>query len=123
MCGHWTFVKTNESPGLKTYFGSLWTCAQCAECPLHEVFCTGILCTCTESTCFALIAVIAGAEGVSVLKGVSISGAVDTILALYGSSSFLNVLQDLEDVGHTIQCTTYCTIPCVGIGNTMLHAM
>ena len=35
---------------------------------LHEVFCTGDACTCTESTCFAVVAVIAGAEGVVVLK-------------------------------------------------------
>ena len=80
LWGCWTFLKANESPDLKTCFDSLWTCAQCAGGPLHEVFCTGSACTCTESTCFA---VIAGAEGVVVLKGVSVSGAVGTVLKLY----------------------------------------
>ena len=82
LCGCLTFLMVNESPGLKTCFSSLWTCAQCAGGPLCEVFCTGSVCTCTESTCFAVIAVIAGAEGVVVLKGVSISGTVGTILEL-----------------------------------------
>ena len=80
LCGCWTFLKANESPGLQTCFGSLWTCAQYAEGPLHEVFCTGSACTCTGSACFALIA---GVEGVVVLKGVSVSSAVGTILELY----------------------------------------
>ena len=83
LCGCWTFLKANESPGFKTCFGGLWTCAQCAGGLLCEVFCTGSACTCTESTCLAVVAVIAGVEGVVVLKGVSISGAVGTILELY----------------------------------------
>ena len=41
------------------------------------------MCTCTESICFAVITLIAGAKGVVVLKGVSVSGAVGTILELY----------------------------------------
>ena len=80
LCRCWIFLKANMSPGLKTCFGSLWTCAQCAGGPLSEVFCMGSVCTCGESTCFALIA---GAEGVVVLKGVSITGAVHTVLELY----------------------------------------
>ena len=83
LCGCLTFLKANESPGLRTCFGGLWTCAQCAGGPLCEVFCTGSVCTCTESTCFAVIAVVAGVEGVVVLKGVSVSGTVGTILELY----------------------------------------
>ena len=83
LCRCWTFLKANKSPDLKTCFGSLWTCAQCAGGPLCEVFCTGSVCTCTEASCFAVIAVIAGADGVVVLKGVSVSGTVGTILELY----------------------------------------
>ena len=64
MCGYLTFLKANNSPGLQTGIVALWTCAQCAGGPLHEVF----LCTCTGLTCFV---VIVGAEGVVVLKGVS----------------------------------------------------
>ena len=78
LCRCWTFLKANESLGLRTYLGSLWTCAECAGGPLCEVFCTGSACTCTESTCFTVISVIAGVEGVAVLKGVSVSGAVGT---------------------------------------------
>ena len=80
FCGCLTFLKANKSAGLQTCFRGLWTCAQCAGGPLHEVFCAGSSCTCTESTCFA---VAAGAEGVVVLKGVSVSGAVGTVLRLY----------------------------------------
>ena len=83
LCRCWSFLKANESPGLRTYLSSLWTCAQCAGGPLQEVFCTESVCTCTESTCFAVVAVIAGVEGVVVLKGVSVSGAVGTVLKLY----------------------------------------
>ena len=89
LCGCWTFLKANKSPDLKTCFRSLWTCAQCAGGPLGEVFCTGSVCTCTGSICFA---VIAGAEGVVVLKGVSISGAVGTILELYWHCTALHLL-------------------------------
>ena len=78
LYGCLTFLKANNSPGLQTCFGSLWTCAQCAGGPLCEVF----TCTCTGSTCFAVVAVVAGAEGVVVLKGVSVC-AVGTILELY----------------------------------------
>ena len=83
LCRCWTFLKANESLGLRTCLGGLWACARCAGGPLHEVFCTGGACTCTESTCFAVIAVIAGAEGMVVLKGVFISGTVGTVLELY----------------------------------------
>ena len=87
LCRCWTFLKANISPGLRTCFGSLWTCVQCDGGPLHQVFC---VCTCTESTCFAVIALIAGAEGVVVLKGVSIFGTLDTILELYWHCMALN---------------------------------
>ena len=83
LCKCWTFLKANNSPGLRNCLSGLWTCAQCAGGPLHEVFCTGSVCTCTESTCFAVIAIIAGAEGVVVLKGVSTSGTVGTVLESY----------------------------------------
>ena len=86
LCRCWTFLKANKSPGLKTCFSSLWTCAQCAGGPLHEVF----VCTCTESTCSA---VVAGAEGVVVLKGAFISGAVGTILELYWHCMALHLFQ------------------------------
>ena len=85
LCGCLTFLKANDSPGLQTYFIDLRTCAQCAGGPLHEVF----LCTCTGSAIFAVIAVIAGAEGVVVLKGVSICAVfivgtvLGTVLGLY----------------------------------------
>ena len=78
LCGCLTFLKAYNSPGLQTCFGGLWTCTQCAGVPLHEVF----MCTCTGSTCFAVVAVIAGGEGVVGLKGVSIC-AVGTVLELY----------------------------------------
>ena len=76
LCRCWTFLKANESPDLRTCFGGLWTCAQCAGGPLCEVFCT----FCIPSACFV---VIAGAEGVVVLKGVSVSGTVGTIHEFY----------------------------------------
>ena len=66
LCGCLTFLKANNSPGLQTRIVNLWTCAQCAGGPLHEVF----LCTCTGSTYFAVVAV--STEGVVVLKEVSI---------------------------------------------------
>ena len=93
LCRCLTFLKANESPGLKTCFRGLWTCAQCAGGPLHEVFCAGSACTCTESTCFAVIALIAGAEGVVVLKGVSVSGTVGTVLELYWNCTALHHFQ------------------------------
>ena len=119
LCGCWTFLKAKESPGLKTCFCSLWTCAQCAGVPLREVFCM----FCIPSAC---LVVIAGAECVVVLKGVFISGATGTILELYWHCMtlfFPYILQDLEDVGCTVQCTAHCTIPYVGIGDTMRHTM
>ena len=64
LCGCLTFLKANNSPGLQTGIVDLWTCAQCDGGPLCEVF----LCTSTGSTCFA---VVAGAEGVVILKEVS----------------------------------------------------
>ena len=89
------FLKANESPGLKTCFSGLLTGAQCVGSPLHDVFSTGSVCTCTESTCFAVVAVIAGVEGVVVLKGVSISGAVGTVLELYWHCKALHLFQML----------------------------
>ena len=86
LCGCWTFLKANNSTGLQTCFDGLWTCAQCAGGPLHEVF----ACTCTRSDCFA---VIAGVEGVVVLKGVFVSGAVGTVLELYWHSMALHLFQ------------------------------
>ena len=91
LCGCWNFLKANESPGLITCLSGLWSCAQLAEGPLHEVFCTGSPCTYTESTCFAVIAVIAGVEGVVVLKGVSICGAVGTVLESYWHCTALHL--------------------------------
>ena len=64
LCGCLTFLKANDSPGLQTGIVDLWTYAQCAGGPLREVF----LCMCTGSTCFV---VVAGVEGVVVLKEVS----------------------------------------------------
>ena len=54
---------------LRTCFGSLWTCALGAGGPLHEVFCMGNACTCTESACIIVIVIGAVSEGVVVLKG------------------------------------------------------
>ena len=68
LCGCLTFLKANDSPGLQTCFVDLWTCAQCAGGPLHEV----LLCACTGLTCFAVAAVVVGVEGVMVLKEVSV---------------------------------------------------
>ena len=78
LCGCLTFFKANNSPGLQTCFEDLLTCAQCAGGPLREV----LLCACTGLTCFS---VVAGAEGVVVLKGVSICAVfiVGTVLELY----------------------------------------
>ena len=101
LCGCWTFLKANKSHGLRTCLCSLWTCAQCAGGPLHEVFCTGSACTYTESTCFAVVAVIASAEGVVVLKGVSVSGAVGTILQLYWHCTALHLFCMLPRIWNT----------------------
>ena len=76
LCGCWTFLKVNESLGFRTCCNSLLTCALGVGGPLHEVFCTGSAFTCTGFACFADIAVIAGVEGVVVLKGVAISSTV-----------------------------------------------
>ena len=81
LCGCWTFLKANESPGFRTCCGSLWTCALCAG--LHEVFCTGSAFTCTGSPCYVDVIVIAGVEGVVVLKGVASSGTVKIVLESY----------------------------------------
>ena len=83
LCGCWTFLKANKSPGLRTCFSSLWTCAQCAGGPLCEVFCIPYALTCTGFACCTVATIAAGAEGMVVLKGVSISGAVGTVLELY----------------------------------------
>ena len=82
LCECLTFFKANNSPGLQTCFDDLWTCAQCAGGPLHEVF----TCTCTGSAC---IVIVAGREGVVVLKGVSLCAVfivgtvLGTVLKLY----------------------------------------
>ena len=83
LCRCWTFLKANESPGLRTCFGGLWTCAQCVGGPLHEVFCIPHAPTCTGFACCTVTVVAAHVEGVVVLKGVSVSGTVGTILELY----------------------------------------
>ena len=80
LCRCWTFLKASKFPGLKICFSGLWTCAQCAGGPLHEVI-------------YTVIAVVAGAEGVVVLKGVSISGAVGTVLELYWHCTALHLFQ------------------------------
>ena len=89
LCGCLTFLKANDSSGLQTRIVDLWTCAQCAGGPLHEVF----LCTCIGSTCFVVITVVvAGVEGVVVLKEVSscaicaifiVCTVLGTVLGLY----------------------------------------
>ena len=76
----WTFLKANYSPGLQTCFEGMWICAQCAGGPLCEVFSTRSTCTCTESSCSA---VIASAEGVVVLTGACNPVAVGTVLESY----------------------------------------
>ena len=58
----------------------MWTCAQGAGGPLHEVFCTGSAFTCIGSGCFTVAIVGAGAEGVVVLKGDANSGIVGIVL-------------------------------------------
>ena len=83
LCGCWTFLKANKSPGWTTCFSSLWTCAQCAGGPLHEVFCIPHVLTCTGFACCTVAVITAGAEDVVVLKGVSISGVVGPVLELY----------------------------------------
>ena len=83
LCRCWTLLKANESPGFRTCCGGLWTYAPGAGGPLHEVFCMGSAFTCTGFACFADVAVIAGAEGVMVLKGVAISGTVGIVPELY----------------------------------------
>ena len=104
----WTFLKAKKSPGLKTCFGYLWTCAQCAGGPLHEVFCTGGACTCTESTCFA---VLAGVEGVVVLEGVSISGTVGTVLELYWHCMALHLFHMFCRIWKTLDVPSAVPLP------------
>ena len=95
LCGCFTFLKANDSPGLQTCFVDLWTFAQCTGGPLHEV----LLCTCTGSTCFAVIAVVAGVEAVVVLKGVSICA----ICAVFVVGTVL---------GTVLELYWYCMVPC-----------
>ena len=83
LCRCWTFLMANESPGFRTCCSSLWTYALGAGSPLCKVFCTGSAFTCTGFACFADVAVIAGAEGVVVLKQVAISGTMGVLLELY----------------------------------------
>ena len=113
LCRCWTFLKANKSPGLRTCLGGLWTCAQCAGGPLYEVFCTGSACKCTEYTCFVVVALITGAEGVVVLKGVSISGAV----ALYWNHTgtvrlFIFSVYHLGSRKLLTYCPVYCLLYC-----------
>ena len=101
LYGCLTFLKANKSPGLRTCFSGLWTYVQCIGGPLHEVFCTQSALICAESTCFAVIALVADAEGVVVLKGVSISGAVSTVLELYWHCMTLHLLCILFRIWNT----------------------
>ena len=48
-----------------------------------EVFCMGSAFTCTRSACFAVAIIVAGAEGVVVLKGDVDSGIVGIVLESY----------------------------------------
>ena len=48
-----------------------------------EVFCMGSAFTCTGSACFAYAVVMAGVEGVVVLKGVASLGTVGVVLDSY----------------------------------------
>ena len=76
----------------------MWTCAPGAGGPLPEVFCMGSAFTCIGSACFVVAIVIAGMEGVVVLKGVADSGTVGIVLELYW------------------HCTTLCLfhmLPCI----------
>ena len=83
LCRCWTFLKANDSLGLRACCGGLWTCAPGAGGSLHEVFCMGSAFSCTGFACFAVTIIGAGAEGVVVLKGVSVSGTVGIIPELY----------------------------------------
>ena len=69
----------------------MWTCAPGAGGPLHEVFCTGSAFTCTESACFAVTVVVAGVEGVVVLKGVASFGTVGIVLESYWHCTALHL--------------------------------
>ena len=91
LCRCWTFLKANESLGFRTCCGSLWTCAPGAGGPLHEVFCKGSTFTCTGSACFADVIVITGAEGVVILKGVSVLGTVGIVLGSYWHCTALHL--------------------------------
>ena len=57
-------------------------CTRCWSL-LCEVFCMGSAFTCTESACFADTVVVAGVEGVVVLKGVAGLGTVGIVLESY----------------------------------------
>ena len=84
LCGCQTFLKASDSPGLQTCFGSLWTCAQGAGGPLHEVFCAGNACTCTGLACHCVLVVGAGpCEGVVVLKEGCCSGSASIKSSLF----------------------------------------
>ena len=75
LCGCWTFLKANKSPGFRTCCSSLWTCAPGAGGPLNEVFCIENVCACTGFAC--LLITVVGAvflKGVVVLKAKVNSG-------------------------------------------------
>ena len=83
LCGCWNFLKANKFLGFRTSCGGLWICALGPGGPLHEVFCTWSAFTYTGFACFADVAVVTGAEGVVVLKGVAVSSTVGAVLELY----------------------------------------
>ena len=106
LCGCWTFLKATKSPGFRTCYSSLWTCAPGAGGPLHEVFCTGNVCTCTGFACL-LIALISAVF----LRGCGGPERRDVFwilaLAMYCLLSFLYVTLYLEYIRWTIGCSHF----------------
>ena len=100
LCRCWTFLNANESLGFRTCCG-LWMCALGAGGPLHEVFCMGSAFTCTGSACFADAIVVAGADGVVVLKEVASSGTVRVVLELYWHCTALHLFHMSFSIWHT----------------------
>ena len=116
LCGCLTFLKANKSPGLKTSFGSLWTCAQCAVGPLCEEF----ACAFTESTCSHSWCRGCGGPERS-FRFWHCGHYTRIVLALYGSSSFPAVSGKhwmYCPVYHSLYHLLYC--PCDGIEDTVL---
>ena len=102
LCRCWTFLEANESLGFRTCCGNLWTCAPVAGGPLCEVFCMGSAFTCTGSACFADAVVVAGAEDVVVLKGVSVLGTVGIVLESYWHCTALHLFLMLFNIWNTL---------------------